>query len=152
MAIIGVRHAYINGQSLGKVTSVSVTLTRTQLSALQQFKTITTGATISLVSIGGFNPTIFNENGWFRWVTVELENNQTIYKVNEISNVVLQEPDISGTTKQETVDFATYDITGQSWNCTGIRTTIAMSDADAKTKAIEGWDDPTPNEEGAESE
>lgn len=152
MAIIGVRHAYISGQPIGKVTSVSATLNRTQLSALQQFRTITTGATVSIVSIGGFNPNIFNENGWLRWVTVELEDNNTIYKVHEISNVVLQAPDISGTTKQESVDFATFDITGQSWNCSGIRTIKADSDADAKQKAIAGWSDPESNEEGAESE
>lgn len=149
MAIIGVRHAYHDGRSLGKVTSVSVTLTRTQLSALQQFRTITTGATISLVSIGGFDASIFNTSGPFRWVTIEMENNRTIYKVHELQNVVLQQPDISGTTKQETIDFATFDIAGQSWNCTGIRSTTATDDEDAKQKAIEGWDDPETNEAGA---
>lgn len=139
MAIIGVKYAYHNGRTLGKVTSVSTTLTKTQLSALQQSKTITVGATISLVSIGGYDEAIFNDNGFFRWATVHIDDGIRTVKVHEIPNVVLQAPDISGTTKQESIDFATFSIAGQSWNCEGIRTVTATSDADAKQKAQEGW-------------
>lgn len=141
MAIIGVKYAYHNGRTLGKVTSVSTTITKTQLSALQQYKTITTGATINLISIGGYDEAIFNDSGFFRWATVHIDDGTRSIKVHEIPNVVLQAPDISGTTKQESVDFATFSISGQSWNCSGIRTTTATTDADARQKAIEGWAD-----------
>lgn len=139
MAIIGVKYAYFDGKTCGKVTSVSATLQRTQLSALQQNKTITDGATISLVSIGGFDPEIFNTSGPFRWVTVHLEGGQRFLQVHEIENTVLQAPDISGTTKQESIDFATYSIAGQSWHCREIKTTEAANEADALQKAQEGW-------------
>lgn len=139
MAVIGVRYAYHNGNSVGKVASVSVAYTYEQFSRLQQYRYNITGATVTINSLGGFSSSVFNTSGTFRWCTVEMNDGTISYKVNEIKNVVLVEPNISATTKQEEIDFTTYDISGQSWNCGAVNSTTASDADDALDKCVNGW-------------
>ncbi len=118
MAVIGVRNCKFNGNTVGKVTSVSVSYNFKQFSKLNQNQYRYDSASVSIVSIGGYADDIFNTSGTLTWDTVEMEAGQKKIYSNVLYNVTLVEPNLSAVTKNESgVTFTTYSISGSCHYC-----------------------------------
>ena len=156
MAVIGCPYTVIitNPQSASPtvyqvkgVSNISATINYRQLSRLNKYYKVPESATVAINIVNSTTySNIFHNYSkapvTLRWVTKETTDYGYRWIVHEIENVVLSAPSLSAVTKQQSITYTTFDITGQSYSCPkGMRTTSENGLSSATQKANEGWTD-----------
>lgn len=139
MAIIGVPYVCFEDSISGRieqiygVNNVSATVNYIELSRINKNYKMPTTATVSINFVDTFtfsyirNYARFKVPGTLRWVVKTMTGGSIAYTIYEIKNVVLSAPSVSAVTKQENITFTSYDISGQSFKCDGMRERTSAS-------------------------